>query len=191
MRLISSRRSLENRQMLEHIAGFIVSQVMPEADDAFTLIDDSVERIDLGFQESFNPTGGQHVHEDVVLSGWSGSWGRFCTLVLDPHYAKLKVWAGSYTEVDVSLLDTRDGKIALGAAVESAILNREKHSFVLATEYDRLPTIGLCRDRKVLTVVYQLQKKSAKQLSIIDRIDRFLGKTIGSRKTSPRHVDPG
>jgi hypothetical protein len=185
MRLVSSRRAIANRQLVEDACAFVVLEVMPEGRDILSLIDESVERIDLGFQEKFDATRAEHAHQDVVLSGWSGSWGKFCTLMLDRNFAKLKVWADTYIEVDVNRLDTREGKASLGAAVENAILNREKHAYVVATEYERLPAVGFCRHNAVLTVVYQLQRTNTIQSSLAHRIDKFLAQTVWSRKTLP------
>ncbi len=187
MKLVSSRRAIVNRQLVEDVSVFFVLEVMPEAHDILSLVDETVERIDLGFQEKFDSTSAGHAHQDVVLSGWSGSWGRFCTLMLDRNSAKLKVWADAYMEVDVGRLDTRAGKTSLGAAVENAILNREKHSYVVATEYERLPVIGYCRNcySTVLAVIYQLRRRSVMQSSLANRIDNFLAQTLGSRKTLP------
>jgi hypothetical protein len=159
MKLIRSSENILARQQVIEIAAFIVHAVLPEGGNPFSLISEEVDRINLCFQEDLGKEEKSHVHKDIILTNWPGSWGKFCTIKIDRDNARLQIWGNQYNELRTNDLKTRDGKLMLNVIIKDIQLNKEKHKYVLQTEFNTIENVGRCCHDGVLTISYRLRRK--------------------------------
>lgn len=162
MKLIRSKKVIQFRQQVADIAKVAMCTIMPEIEGREFRLDDTVRRVSLGFQEELGSPTGQHVHQDLVLTNWPGTWGTFCIILLDWAEARLRIWGKRPFVVEMADLDTREGRADLIAAIEDSIENRKyfEHILIEQEKFEKIEGVGSCCHDSILTICYRLRKRS-------------------------------
>lgn len=170
------------------LARALAIEVMPASCAALELMDDTIDRIDLGFQQELRDAENSHTHADVSIAGLSGSWGTYCTMVLDREGQRLCVWSSRRFEIDCRALETRIGRAQLAVVLDHVLASATQHRTAIETEFEVLERVGYCRHDGILTVAHLLHRrmnpwvpeKQGREGERLARLFRALG--IGPRK---------